>query len=116
MNGTVLATPQHLTASESKYRHDEAFDFRVLIRRARLFGQWVGERIGRTEEEALALGEEMAALYLDHPEIETLLLRAEMACEAAHRFIPHHVLFTHLESLRSVAQDQMMRECELVAL
>jgi hypothetical protein len=97
-------------AFENKYKHDEELKFKVEVRLAKLFGQWVAAEIAMTPDKADAYAKEMVAAQLDAPGNDDIIDKAAADLKAAGKEMPRAALQAKVDALEPVARDQVMTE------
>ena len=55
------------SAFENKFAHDQELAFRVEARACKLFGLWLAEKMGLSDEESLVYAKTIVAANLDEP-------------------------------------------------
>ena len=58
---------------EAKHKHDQEVRFKAQSRSNKLFGQWLGEKLGMSEAERVAYGKELVVARMDKPIREDLI-------------------------------------------
>lgn len=66
---------------EAQFAHDEETDFRIHVRRDRLFGEWMADRLSLTGSEATSYARSMIGTGLEVPGDEDILQRVEHDAE-----------------------------------
>jgi hypothetical protein len=62
-------------AFEAKWAHDEEMQFRIVVRRNELLGQWAGKEIGLTESEMERYIADLVALAVKNSNSDALFLK-----------------------------------------
>ena len=97
-------------AYEAKFKLDSESRFKAQSRSNKLFGQWLGEKIGLSQAESEAYGKELVVARMDAPVREDLIKKV-MKDIAAHKAdITEHEVRKQLDRLYVVALDQVAKE------
>jgi hypothetical protein len=97
-------------AYEAKFRHDSELRFKAQSRSNKLFGQWLGEKLGMSAAEREAYGKELVVARMDAPVREDLIKKV-MKDIAAHKVaITEHEVRKQLDRLYTVALEQVAKE------
>lgn len=97
-------------AFENKYKHDEELKFKVEVRLAKLFGQWVAAELGLAPDKADAYAKDMVAAQLDAPGNDDIIGKAAADLKAAGKELPTAALQAKVDALEPIARDQIMTE------
>lgn len=71
-------------AFEAKWAHDEEMQFRILVRRNELLGEWAGAELGLTGETLKRYVADLVALALRNQKTDALYLKLRTDLGAAH--------------------------------
>ncbi|MCC7017338.1 MAG: DUF1476 domain-containing protein [Rhodospirillales bacterium] len=97
-------------AYEAKFKLDSELRFKAQSRSNKLFGQWLGEKLGLTEAEREAYGKELVAARLNAPLREELIKKI-MKDIAAHKAnVTEHEVRKQLDRLYTIALEQVAKE------
>ena len=97
-------------AYEAKFKLDSESRFKAQSRSNKLFGQWLGEKIGLSQAESEAYGKELVVARMDAPVREDLIKKV-MKDIAAHKAdITEHEVRKQLDRLYTVALEQIVKE------
>ena len=97
-------------AFEAKYKRDSEVRFKAQSRSNKLFGQWLGEKLGLTEAERESYGKELVAARLDYPVREDLIKKVMKDIAARKAAITEHEVRKQLDRLYTVALEQVAKE------
>ncbi len=97
-------------AYEAKFKLDSELRFKAQSRSNKLFGQWLGEKLGLTEAEREAYGKELVVARLNAPVREELIKKI-MKDIAAHKVnVTEHEVRKQLDRLYTIALEQIAKE------
>jgi len=92
---------------EQKYSHDKEVEFKVKARRDRLLGLWVAKELGIPAAEAEAYAKSIVEADVAHHDVVQKILAD---CQQKGVAMTEHRLQKHMQELREVARQQMMKE------
>lgn len=95
---------------ESKFAHDEEFEFKVTARRNRLLGLWAAELMGLKGADSEAYAQDVIASDFDRTGDEDVFEKVWTDLQAKAPDISEHRLRRQMEELRTAARDQMKSE------
>jgi len=99
-----------LQAELAKFRHDMEFEFKVRLRRDKLFALKIADRLGLTGNEALEYAKALAIADFRQCGDEPILERVISDLEAKGEEVDTVGLKRDLEKLQAQAHQQMMQE------
>jgi len=99
-----------LQAELARFRHDMEFDFKVRLRRNKLFALKVADRLGLSREEALDYAKAVVLADFRQCGDDPILEKAVEDLEAKGEAVDAVGLKRDLEKLQSEAHQQMMSE------
>ena len=95
---------------EAKHKHDQDVRFKAQSRSNKLFGQWLGEKLGMSEAERQAYGKELVVARMDNPVREDLIKKV-MKDIAAHKAnITEAEVRKQMDRLYTVALEEVTKE------
>ena len=98
-------------AFEDKFKHDQALQFKVEVRRNKLLGLWIAEEfLGRTGEDAEAYAKEVISADFAEPGIEDVVRKINADLEKQGAELSDHRLRKKMDELLDVAKQQVMME------
>tara|TARA_R110002072_G_scaffold38778_3_gene112013 strand:+ start:7293 stop:7610 length:318 start_codon:yes stop_codon:yes gene_type:complete len=97
-------------AFEDKYHHDQELQFKVEIRRDKLFGLWVAEQLGLTGDEAEAYAKSVVVADLEEAGSDDVIRKVVADIQEKKLDISKHRLEKKLEEMFVAARDQIMSE------
>lgn len=97
-------------AFEDKYKHDQELQFKVEARRNKLLGLWVGELLGKSEDEAADYAKEVVASDFEEPGDDDVVRKVMSDLEKSGTDMSEHRLRNKMEELMAVAKEQVMNE------
>ncbi len=97
---------------ETKYQHDEELNFRICVKRNRLFGLWAADILGYKDEKAKCYIEEVTMADLQRTHKESVLHKVLKDLEAAQITMSGHYLQKVLEKCRDEARQMVMNDEE----
>ena len=101
---------QREKAYEAKHSRDQEVRFKAQSRSNKLFGQWLGEKLGLTEAERESYGKELVVARMDKP-IREDLIKKVMADIAAHKVtITEAEVRRELDRFYAAALEQIAKE------
>lgn len=95
---------------EAKFIHDENTRFKIEVRRAKLFGLWVAELMGLTDEKALKYAKTLVMADMEEAGHDDLLRQAKKDLHFNKIDFSDHRLEHKLEDLWGEAERQVMEE------
>lgn len=93
-------------AQEDKYAHDEELRFKMRARGAKLFGQWVAEKIGIAPD---AYASELVGLTTSGKSSEDLVKKASADAKAKGKDLSNDLLHEKLNRCMAEAKDQLLK-------
>ncbi len=97
-------------AFEAKYRHDQETQFKVMVRRNKLLGQWAAEQIGLAGREAEAYAKEVIQSDFEKAGDEDVLDKVFKDFQQKGVGISEHRLRKEMDHLLEVAKQQIRDE------
>lgn len=97
-------------AFENKYAHDQELMFKVEARACKLFGLWIAEQIGFSEEDAKLFAGSVVSANLEEPGFGDVLRTVKAALAEKGVEISDHVLETKLDGCLEDARLQITEE------
>jgi hypothetical protein len=98
------------TTFETKFAHDAEVMFKVTARRNKLFGLWIAEKLGKSDDEAAAYAKEVVVADFDKPGDDDVIEKVVKDLQAAGLDVPVATLKAQLAKLADQAKAQMMSE------
>ncbi len=95
---------------EAKFKHDEELKFKVTVRRNKLLGLWVGEKLGLDEGAAEAYAREVIEADFEEPGEEDVVRKIMADIEAKGADVSDYQLRKKMDELMAVARQQLMQE------
>ena len=92
---------------EDKYARDRETAFKVAMRRNKLLGLWLAERMGKSGTDAQAYAREVIEADFDRPGDDDVIEKVLADCQAAGLDIDEHKLRTRLAALEEEAREQI---------
>ena len=97
-------------AYEAKFKLDSESRFKAQARSNKLFGQWLGERLGLSQAEREAYGKELVAARMDKPIREDLIKKVMKDIADRHANITEAQVRKELDRLYAVALEEVAKE------
>ncbi|MEE9140634.1 MAG: DUF1476 domain-containing protein [Alphaproteobacteria bacterium] len=97
-------------AFEAKYRHDQETEFKVMVRRNKLLGQWAGPLIGLTGADAEAYTKEVIKSDFEKAGDDDVLQKVFKDFTDKGVGISEHRLRKEMDHLLEVAKEQIRSE------
>jgi hypothetical protein len=97
-------------AFEGQYKHDQELKFKIGARRARLFGEWVGQEAGLTGDAVTDMGKEFVKVDMEQPGDEDILAHALNVLSKTRIDLTKPLLQAKLNQLEGVAAAQVQAE------
>jgi hypothetical protein len=95
---------------EAKYQHDQELEFKIIARRNKLFGLWVGEQIGLKGGDQEALARQVVQENLVEPGDGDIMRLVRSHITAAQATLSDETLSAELARLYAVAKEQLQNE------
>ncbi len=95
-------------AFEDKYKYDQELQFKVQVRRSKLLGLWIAERLGLTGAAAEAYAKEVVVADFDEPGDAAILRKVLADLLARNIDLSEHRIGKKMEELTVEAKDQIM--------
>jgi hypothetical protein len=95
---------------EAKFKLDSELRFKAQSRSNKLFGQWLGEKLGLSEAEREAYGKELVMARLNAPVREELIKKIMKDIAARKANITEHEVRKELDRLYAVALEQIAKD------
>ncbi len=99
-----------LKAELAKFRHDMEFEFKVRLRRDKLFALQVAERLGLSREEAAEYAKTLVLADFRQCDDDPILSQVSRDLEAKGEPVDTVGLKRDLEKLEAEAHEQLMQE------
>ncbi|MGO1121007.1 DUF1476 domain-containing protein [Rhodovibrionaceae bacterium A322] len=97
-------------AFEDKYHHDQELQFKVEVRRDKLFGLWVAEQMGISGEAAEEYAKTVVIADLEEVGSDDVLRKVSADVKEKNLDISDHRLEKKLAEMFDVAREQIMNE------
>lgn len=97
-------------AFEAKYRLDQETEFKVNVRRDKLLGLWVAERIGLTGQEAESYARSVVEADFEEPGDADVVRKVLKDLEARGAPMDADALHKQMDKLAAVAREQVLKE------
>ncbi|MSO85055.1 MAG: DUF1476 domain-containing protein [Rhodospirillales bacterium] len=97
-------------AYEAKFKLDSESRFRAQARSNKLFGQWLGEKLGLSQAEREAYGKELVAARMDKPIREDLIKKVMEDIAARKATITEAEVRKELDRFYAAALEQIAQE------
>ena len=101
---------QREKAYEAKHSHDQEVRFKAQSRSNKLFGQWLGEKLGLTEAERASYGKELVVARMDKPIREDLIKKVMMDIAAHKANVTEAEVRKQMDRLYTVALEEVVKE------
>ena len=95
---------------ESKFAHDQEFEFKVIARRNRLLGLWAAQEMGLTGEDAESYAKDVIYSDFDRAGDEDVFEKVWGDLQAKAPGVSEHQLRRQMEDLRNDARGQLKAE------
>ena len=95
---------------ESKFKHDQELQFKVMARRNRLFGEWAGGEMGLSGDALAAYAKDVVMSDFDRPGDDDVLEKVQGDLKAAGIELDDDRLRKRMETLLADAKAQVMAE------
>lgn len=95
---------------ESKFKHDQELQFKVMARRNRLFGEWAGGEMGLSGDALAAYAKDVVMSDFDRPGDDDVLEKVQGDLKAAGVELDADRLRKRMEALLVDAKAQVMAE------
>ena len=92
---------------EGKYAHDKETEFKVAVRRNKLLGLWLAERMGKSGAAAQAYAREVIEADFERPGVDDVIEKLLADCRAAGLDIDEHKLRTRMAALEEEVRQQI---------
>lgn len=92
---------------EDKYAHDKETEFKVAVRRNKLLGLWLAERMGKSGDAAQAYAREVIEADFERPGVDDVIEKVLADCRAAGLDIDEHKLRTRMAALEEEVRQQL---------
>ena len=95
---------------EKRFAHDQALQFKVDARRAKLFGAWVAERLGLSGDQAKSYAGDVVVSDLKEAGVDDILEKVIPDLRAHGDKIAEDDLRDRLDEFMILAREQVMQE------
>lgn len=95
---------------ESKFKHDQEIQFKVMARRNRLLGEWAGAQIGLSGEALEAFSKDVVMSDFDRPGDHDVLEKVQEDLKAAGVELSRERLRKQMDDLLAEAKRQVMTD------
>ncbi len=95
-------------AFEGKYKYDQELQFKVQVRRSKLLGLWIAERLELTGADAEAYAKEVVVADFDKSGDAAILRKVLADLSARNIDLSEHRIAKKMEELTGEAQEQIM--------
>ena len=95
---------------EAKFQLDSELRFKAQSRSNKLFGQWLGEKLGMSEAERVSYGKELVVARMDKPIREDLIQKVMKDIAARKADIAEAEVRKQLDHFYAVALEQIAKE------
>ncbi|MHA1113376.1 MAG: DUF1476 domain-containing protein [Alphaproteobacteria bacterium] len=95
---------------EAKYHHDEELNFKIGVRRNKLLGLWVAEKLGIVGADAEAYAKEVVQSDFEKVGDDDVVEKVLGDFNARHVEITEHAIRHEMERLITVAKAEVMKE------
>ncbi len=95
-------------AFEDKYKYDQELQFKVQVRRSKLLGLWIAERLGLTGADAEAYAKEVVAADFDEPGDAAVLRKVLADLLAKNIDLSEHRIGKKMAELTVEAREQIL--------
>ena len=92
---------------EKKFEHDQELAFKAKVRRNKLFGLWLGERMGLSEAEAASYAKEVIEADLEEPGDEDVLRKVTKDLDAKGKSLAREQLIAERQRLEIQARKEI---------
>ncbi len=97
-------------AAEAKYAHDEENSFKITVRRNKLLGLWVAEKIGKSGASAEDYAKEVVKSDFDEPGDNDVFQKVWADLQAAGSDLSEHQVRREMDDLMVTAREQILSE------
>jgi hypothetical protein len=97
-------------AAEAKYAHDEETDFKVKVRRNKLLGLWIGEKLGKSGSDLTDYAQDVIKSDFEAPGDEDVFQKVWADVQAAGVDVSEHQIRREMETLLATARQQIISE------
>lgn len=97
---------------ESKWAHDEEFQFKVTARRNKLLGQWAASELGLKGTETEAYAKAVVQTDLGEPGKHDVFRKIRADFDAKNVAVSDHLIRKKMDDLLAVAGEQVMSEAK----
>ena len=97
-------------AAEAKYAHDEETTFKITVRRNKLLGLWVAEKLGKSGASADDYAKDVIQADFDEPGDEDVFRKIWGDLQAAGVELSEHQVRRQMEDLEVAAREQILSE------
>lgn len=97
-------------ALESKFQHDKILEFKIIARRNRLFGLWVGKQMNLKVDEAEAFARELVGFSLLKPALDDLIAHVMTFMKERKTRLTENQLRKQLDYFQQDATQQILNE------
>ncbi|MCA8929167.1 MAG: DUF1476 domain-containing protein [Alphaproteobacteria bacterium] len=95
---------------ESKFQHDQELQFKVMVRRNRLLGEWAGDLMGLSGDERATYAKEVVQSDFDKPGDDDVLQKVLGDLQAKAIQASEHQVRRQMDDLLITAKQQVMAE------
>ncbi|MEQ9124600.1 MAG: DUF1476 domain-containing protein [Alphaproteobacteria bacterium] len=95
---------------ESKFKHDQEIQFKVMARRNRLFGEWAGGEMGLSGDALSAYAKDVVMADFQKPGDDDVLEKVQGDLKAAGIDLEKQRLRKRMDELLAQAKAQVMAE------
>ena len=92
---------------EGKFAHDQEMEFKVMVRRNKLLGNWAAELLGKTGDDAAAYAKEVIISDMEEKGDEDVFRKVRGDLDAANVEMSDHRIRRQMEELLAVARGQI---------
>ncbi|MCF8467338.1 MAG: DUF1476 domain-containing protein [Sneathiella sp.] len=93
---------------ESKFAHDQDMEFKIMVRRNKLMGEWAAELMGKTGEDAEAYAKEVVIADLEEKGDEDVFRKIRGDFDSQNVDMSDHRIRRQMEELLATARQQII--------
>lgn len=97
-------------AFENNFKREEELEFKITARRNKLLGLWAAEQLGLDSDAAASYAKEVVVSDFDEPGDDDVLRKVLGDLQGKSIETSEHLVRKEMDSLMSVARDQIMAE------
>ncbi len=97
---------------EEKFAHDQDLQFKVESRASKMFGLWIAEKMGFSEDDATTYAKEVVIANLEEAGTDDVIRKVKADIAGKGIEISDHVLRSELDDFMEKAKQQFMEEAD----